>query len=371
MNQSPDEPEAAPALHRSGAVARLLRMPVATLRVWERRYALTSTARSPSGQRLYSADDLRRLALLKQLSDLGHAIGGLAALDLPALLRVASSHAQAVVAIQARPRAASATAALAWRLAVVGPELGARLRRPTLLRQIGRPVQMLGPFNNVAEAAAAERADGRRADAWLLHQPQLHDAWRTELEAALSNRPQADTPNRAPVPVAVLFGYAADAVCDALAADGVTLLREPQPDVVLASWLRMWAGAAIPAAAAAAPALVPGDGGDAGAGRRWSDAALAEFAAQSSGVACECPRQVAELLLQVAHFEVYSRQCAQRSPEDAELHALLGRVAADARGGFEMALEQVALREGLLLPAQAPAPARPRRPQASTGGAGR
>jgi len=42
-------------LHRSGAVARMLRMPVATLRVWERRYALTRPALSPSGQRLYKA----------------------------------------------------------------------------------------------------------------------------------------------------------------------------------------------------------------------------------------------------------------------------------------------------------------------------
>jgi len=48
----------------------MLRMPVATLRVWERRYDVTRAALSASGQRLYSADDVRRLALLKQLGDL-------------------------------------------------------------------------------------------------------------------------------------------------------------------------------------------------------------------------------------------------------------------------------------------------------------
>ena len=62
--------EESPALHRSGAVARMLRMPVATLRVWERRYGLTQAELSPSGQRLYSADDVRRLALIKQLTEL-------------------------------------------------------------------------------------------------------------------------------------------------------------------------------------------------------------------------------------------------------------------------------------------------------------
>ena len=42
-----------PSFHRSGAVAHMLRMPVATLRVWARRYGLTQPALSPSGQRLY------------------------------------------------------------------------------------------------------------------------------------------------------------------------------------------------------------------------------------------------------------------------------------------------------------------------------
>ena len=60
---------------RTGAVARMLRMPVATLRVWERRYHLTDTPRSPGGQRLYTSADVQRLALLKQLVDVGHAVG--------------------------------------------------------------------------------------------------------------------------------------------------------------------------------------------------------------------------------------------------------------------------------------------------------
>ena len=106
MNQSkpslpptpaPDGPGDA-SFHRSGAVAHMLRMPVATLRVWERRYGLTQPELSPSGQRLYSADDVRRLALVKQLTDLGHAIGSLASLDMPQLQRVAATHAHAQAA---------------------------------------------------------------------------------------------------------------------------------------------------------------------------------------------------------------------------------------------------------------------------------
>jgi hypothetical protein len=61
--------------------------------------------------------------------------------------------------------------------------------------------------------------------------------------------------------------------------------------------------------------------------------------------------------MQLSHFEAYSAECEQRSAADAELHAYLKQVAADARARFEAALEQVALHEGLLLPAP-PRPAR-------------
>jgi len=358
MNPPPPSPQtpadAAPAssLHRSGAVARMLRMPVATLRVWERRYALTDTALSPSGQRLYSDDDVRRLALLKQLTDLGHAIGSLASLDKAQLQQVAATHAQALVATQTRrradvARAPGARAAQPWRLVVVGQALGARLQRPAVLRQLGRPVELLGPFTDLAQAAAAlsARTDGRPVDAWLLHEPQLHAGWQDAVQAAV--------PELAPtrVPIAVLYGYAADAVCEALAASGVALLREPQPDVVLAQWLQRWAVASAAPASGPASTREPGHSGTDGvAPPRWDDAALADFAALSTTVACECPLHVAELLIQLSRFEAYSQQCAQLSPADAQLHAYLGRVAAEARAGFETALEQVALHEGLLLP---------------------
>lgn len=325
--------------HRSGAVARMLRMPVATLRVWERRYRVTQADLSPSGQRLYSADDVRRLALLKQLTDLGHAIGSVAGLDMAQLQAVASTHAQALVSTQpaGRPGAAPAAAqAPAWRVAVVGRALALRLQRPAVLGGLGRPVQLLGPFDTVADAAVA--LQGQPVDALLLHAPQLMAGWLPALEAA--------APALAMLPKAVLYGFAAESLVDSLAATGVALLREPQPDVVLAQWLRgLAAGAARSAASdplAGLPAALPP--------RRWDDAALADFARLSSTVACECPRHVAQLLTQLTHFEDYSAQCTHRNAADAALHAFLGRVAAESRARFEAALEHVALHEGLLLP---------------------
>lgn len=332
------------SLHRSGAVAHMLRMPVATLRVWERRYGLTQPSLSPGGQRLYSADDVRRLALVKQLTDLGHAIGSLAPLDMLALQGVVATHTHALAATRKgeRPDTAHLPPARAWRLAVIGAALGGRLQRPALLRRIGRPVVLLGPFDDAAQAAAAlQRSD---LDALLIHAPHLHEGWLASIEAA--------APAFAGVPKAVLYGFAADPVCEALATEQTALLREPQPDAVVAQWL---ASLSSKAAAASQPAqdhvwpaaepLPP---------RRWDDAALAEFSGLSSTIACECPRHVAELLVQLSHFETYSAECEHRSSTDAELHAYLGRAAAASRSRFEAALEHVALHEGILLPPSLP-----------------
>jgi MerR family transcriptional regulator, light-induced transcriptional regulator len=322
----------------------MLRMPVATLRVWERRYALTRPSLSPSGQRLYSADDVRRLALIKQLTELGHAIGSLAPLDMEQLQRVASTHAQVAAATQGAESAdaASAQPIRAWRIAVVGVALGIRLQRPALLRRLRRPVQLLGTFDDAREASAALRDSD--IDALLIHEPHLHEGFLAAIHSA--------APALASVPKAVLYGFAADPVCDALAADGVALLREPQPDAALAQWLQ---GLATLADRASQPAVRPlTSAPEPVAPRRWNDAALAEFAGRSPTIACECPRHVAELLLQLSHFEAYSAQCEHRSPADAELHAYLHRVAGASRARFEAALERVALHEGLLLPAGSP-----------------
>jgi DNA-binding transcriptional MerR regulator len=339
----PAADEEAPSLHRTGVVARMLRMPVATLRVWERRYGLTQPALTPSGQRLYSADDVRRLVLVKQLADLGHAIGSLAPLDMQQLQRVAATHSQAIASTQRAQRSevAQPPPAQPWRLAVVGAALGSRLQRPALLRRLGQPVLVLGPFDDISQAAATLR--GSHLDALLIQEPQLQEGWLTALEAA--------APAFAGVPKAVLYSFAADPVCEALATAGTALLREPQPDAVLAQWLNGLSckAAAVPQAAADLPMPeaepVPP--------RRWDDAALTAFANLPPTIACECPRHVAELLLQLSHFETYSAECAHRNAADAELHAYLRKVATASRTRFETALAHVAMHEGLLLPASA------------------
>jgi hypothetical protein len=324
----------------------MLRMPVATLRVWERRYGVSNALLSSSGQRLYSAQDVRRLGLLKQLTELGHAVGSLAKLDMPALQQVASTHAGVLAARTAQDAAVDPpSSAPPWRVAVIGATLGGRLQRPDLLRRLSRPLRLLGPFADAVHAAAA--LEGESVDALLVHEPRLHEGWLTALRTA--------APALSDLRRAVLYRFAAESTCVTLAAAGTALLREPQNDTVLGQWLQgvLQAGSqARPTAGSPAtpePAVAP---------RRWDDTALADFAGLSSTIACECPRHVAELLMQLAHFEAYSAECCSRNAADAQLHTYLQQVAASSRARFEAALEHVALHEGLIL--------RPRQPIAGS-----
>lgn len=74
--------------HEAGAlplhiqvVSRLTNLTVDTIRAWEKRYAAVKPKRGPARQRLFTADDVARLALLKEAVDGGAAISRVASLD--------------------------------------------------------------------------------------------------------------------------------------------------------------------------------------------------------------------------------------------------------------------------------------------------
>lgn len=64
-------PQSKKPTYSIGAVARMLDLPVATLRSWEDRYALVVPARSDGGQRLYSRDQLEQLRYVRANIDEG------------------------------------------------------------------------------------------------------------------------------------------------------------------------------------------------------------------------------------------------------------------------------------------------------------
>lgn len=66
-------------------VVRRTGLNASLLRAWERRYGAVEPGRSGGGQRLYSEDDIRKLALLREAVDAGHNISSVAELSLEGL----------------------------------------------------------------------------------------------------------------------------------------------------------------------------------------------------------------------------------------------------------------------------------------------
>ncbi len=62
------------------------------IRVWEKRYGTVTPGRSDGNRRLYRAADIDRFRLLKQATDAGHGIGGIARLPTEKLRRLVSEH---------------------------------------------------------------------------------------------------------------------------------------------------------------------------------------------------------------------------------------------------------------------------------------
>jgi DNA-binding transcriptional MerR regulator len=335
----PSPPASLGPTFRSGAVARMAQMPVATLRIWEQRYRAVQPFTAPSGHRLYSPTDVQRVLLLRRLTEQGHAIGSIATLDSAQLQQVSlASDGKASGAGRGSARAPAAP-----RLVVVGPALAARLQRPAVARHLAYAVQRVAVFESLAEAARATAGTG--ADLLLWHAPELRPDVPPELQAAQ----QACRARR----VAVVYRFAGSTATKALADAGAAVIREPADDETLGTWLAsmMEAGLSV-RAVEPAPADTPKTAQPPGAvaPRRFDDATLTAIAGLSPTLACECPRHVAELLMQLSSFEAYSAGCVSRSPADAQLHAYLQQVAGASRALFESALERVARHEGLPLP---------------------
>lgn len=309
-----DAPAKRVVTYRSGVAARLAGLSVETLRVWERRYSLSDTSRSPHGQRLYTHEQVRHLGLLKQLVDQGHAIGVLAGLtmdQLSDLLEPASD--------------VQASADMPVSLVLVGDHLIQRIAAT------GASALHVNASCRRLEDAA-ERLAGARADILLVELSELD----TQAVAAIAALRQAVNCNA----VVVLYRFCASATIRELRDVGCLVSRVPPELGELVMLCRAALGGQRIKVRATDAAPPP----------RLSEEALARITAAGNRMTCECPRHLSELLMTVGSFERYSAQCASRNDKDAQLHRDLGIAAGRARAILENAMERLAIAEGLPLP---------------------
>ena len=322
--------KAAHHLHRIGAVSSLSGVPVPTLRVWETRYGAFRPSKSGGSHRLYNDEDVLRASLLRQLTANGHAIStvaNLGAADLSALLNQQR---------QSRGRKVSlAQPSRSVKVAVIGLALAARFQSHPLLQGIsGVNFQVTDSLPDLDSALAQPWQD--RPDILLVRVNSLHMAAHAALRRLIDQHAIAQ--------VIVLYSYGQERVVEAMKMAGMIVRREPITERDFAELIN------------AVLLIDPRQANDfAQPGvmippRKYSDQTLMQVAGISTNVLCECPRHVAELIAQLAHFEQYSQECLNNSLEDAHLHAQLSAISGTARALFERALEMVADHEGIDLP---------------------
>lgn len=304
-------------LMRSGTVARLAGIPVTTLRVWERRYAVVAPPKTGTGQRLYTTEDVQRLKLLRQLTQRGHGIGTIANQSLEQLRALAAD--QTVGAFEPQLR----------RLIVVAVGGSAAQRLKGLA---GCTIR--GDFVDLDAAEQAIAPAGDHIDLLFVRLSSLRPESASRI-LALRDRLAAGA-------ISVLYAFGTEASAETLRSAGANVRREPISSRELARMI------ALPRAPSGLD-----DGRADYALRRFDDATLVELAELPSAIACECRRHVAEIVMQLAGFERYSRECLVANPVDAELHQRMYALAESTRGAFEQLLTSIVAGEAHAVPALA------------------
>jgi len=334
--------------YRIGAVSKLSGVPVSTLRVWEQRYQAFKPDKSKGQHRLYTPSDLERAGLLKRLNQMGHSISHVARLD----------HSQLQALVQQTPVAnvgnmpSTVTPRSMIRIGVVGDALATQLRGKAFAQKWAQLLPHTG-----LHLAWQVHGFGAGPSEWPLATPQteLVDGVCVQLQNLHPEHTKAllAWATNSSTPIGLTYQYARTADQQALTQAGIQLYREPISPAELAQKLADQLGPILAKRSSQDPnslvqppiALAPP--------RRYNDATLASVAQISGNVLCECPKHVAELTSQLAAFEQYSQSCQQlatQDPADAELHRYLLHISGQARAWFEVALERIALHEGIVLP---------------------
>ncbi|PLC40631.1 MerR family transcriptional regulator [Ralstonia pickettii] len=304
--------------YRSGEAAKLARMSASTLRIWERKYAVVVPPKSASGQRLYSEEDIERLRLIRELVDCGHAIRAVASLNVESLKALVQSSGTDH-GTQAEPIS----------LLMVGPMSTA------ISHAVSKGMNVCGHPGSLEEAFRDAQA-GLRVDALLAAVPSLTE------EVVLHIAAVADAVHARAI--SVIFTSGTPRAIERAGLGGLRVVSQSEADTKpesLVAELVDWATALRQVDILNADTRSR-------AARRFDDKALSAFAGLTSTIQCECPRHLAELVIQLSAFQRYSDACLSRSPRDALLHRRLGNVANRAVQLLETALAEVVRHEGLL-----------------------
>jgi DNA-binding transcriptional MerR regulator len=303
-----------------GVVVRRTNIHPETLRVWERRYELIVPDRSDTGRRLYSEGDIRKLQLVKQLTELGHGVSSLAKLSSDELLeRLTASHHQGT---QRETRSG-----LKCRVAFVGDTLRVRYGRHLLYYKDIDIVGSMIPGSSTSHA---------QADVVIIDLSTINEESQALIE-------QYCTDSGASAAI-VVFNFATRKAISELESAGIVCLKGA---LSAAEIYRACMSLMQPLFNVAS--LTDQQTDEESAPPRFDKDQLSHIATLSSAIACECPNHLAELIINLTAFEHYSLECANRNEDDARLHLQLNQSTAAARMILEESLARLMEIEGIVV----------------------
>jgi DNA-binding transcriptional MerR regulator len=311
-----------------GTAARLTGLTVHTIRVWERRYGAVVPVRNEGGRRRYTPGQVERLGLLKQLTDLGEAIGSIASLDDPGLR-------ERLQTCREQSDSLKSSALPPLRIAVLSAAPDRLVER---VSGLAADVTCVTAMTSVAEFMADLKQC--RPNFLLLEYPAIDSSVGDEILAVQAAGHGARC--------IVLYRFAPSQRLAQLEEADIVTIRGPADDTDL---LRAMTSAPMPVSHAR-PAVPekpgPGTADDmVVVERRFSDTQLDRLARVTTSVDCECPWHLVDLIRSLTAFEVYSARCESENPDDARLHAYLHAQTSRARALIEESMHSLIVAEGL------------------------
>ncbi|WP_439135356.1 MerR family transcriptional regulator [Pseudomaricurvus sp.] len=305
-----------------GVVERMTGINANTLRMWERRYQLGPSKRSPGGQREYTATDIDHLRLIKKLIDKGMRIGDIAQLPTKTLTSLLLETGDECVDMgESDP----------LKTQVVGISLSRYFKT-----HIKRYPKL---------AITCSDTDG---DEWL-SDPKLIDKTLTDknlliLQKNSLNQKHIDQLKKISerkIHVIVLYLYSHQEVLEALERQGIVLLPsniEPSRiDDAVNKVLRLTTNlSSLNQSGKAFDISLPNS-----QPRQFDEEALIEAEALSNLLNCECPPHLTDLIRRLNAFEEYSQTCGAENWKQAAVHACVYSYTNQARYLIEKALRAV------------------------------
>ena len=319
--------------YKIGAVAKVTGIGTETLRAWERRYQAVLPKRSESGDRIYTADDLSKLFLLKNLVDAGNSIGTIAHLSVAELKHKWDTGVPPNMRqLLSNP---PANASQQCRVVLLGEDFPLRISDGL---EDFKDIEVLAQVNSLSEW---KQSYDRTAVAHvvIIERPTINEETQQFVSTLLQET--------AAWHVVVLYGFGSQADINKLQGSQVSAIRSSIDVYELARLCIDRAGgnakvvSAIPAATVYTEESVPT--------RRFSNKQLESLVRYSSAIQCECPQHLSDLIKSLVAFEIYSVECENKNDEDVKVHSFLHATTAQARAVLEDALAHVMAYENITI----------------------